>query len=111
MNKRILKWLSGENTGISSETLAFAVCGIKKQWNGTPSDPADFNRCLLLIEQIPEIKSKIQKVVEMYPSSKWGVLVENWDALEKCFIDEAGLGWRKAQRAPKTYKMMKDLGL
>lgn len=111
MNKKLLKWLASENTGASSETLAFAAYGIKKQLNRTPSDPSDFNRCLLLVKKVPEIKSKIHKVVEMYPKSKWGAVVENWDSLERCFIDEAGLNWCKSRRAPKTYKMMKDLGL
>ena len=58
----------------------------------------------------PEAKNYMGEVAAI--SEVWADLVENWDSLEKCFLDEVGLNWSKGGhlRAKKTLKMMNDLG-
>ncbi|GAG26436.1 unnamed protein product, partial [marine sediment metagenome] len=61
MEKKILEWFANGETGTSSEAMAFAAAGIANKssfGNSTPSDPSDFNRCLKLINQVPEVKDK-----------------------------------------------------
>lgn len=108
MSVKIIKWLfEDEGVGASSKAMAAAVLDQKTRYNWTPSDPSDFNRCLLLIEAVPEIKDHMSKIAAI--SASWSQMISNWDEVEKCFLDEAGRNWSKARRAPITYKLMHDL--
>ena len=58
MEKKILNWFATGKVGVSSKAMACAAAGLEqdKTWfNNHPSDPDDLNRCLLLLEQVPEI--------------------------------------------------------
>jgi hypothetical protein len=105
--KDILRWLATGQTGESSKALAFCFAGIKGR-SDHPLDPADFNRCLLLIHTYPEMRSLLPKAKALSPT--WSKIIDHWDEIEQTFLDEAGLDWRKANAAPKTYKLMKDIG-
>ncbi len=110
MEKKILEWFATGETGISSKAMAFAAADIENKssfGDGTPSDPSDFNRCLKLVHQVPEIKSHFDKIAKL--SDKWEVLISKWEIVERSFLDEVGFDWCKADRAPKTYKLMKDI--
>lgn len=110
MKDKILQWYMTGEQGISSRNMTKAVLGEKMDYsNMTPSDPDDLNRCIKLVHMIPEIKEKFQEIAAF--SDNWREVIDNWDMLEKSFIDEAGIDWCKAKRAPKTYKLMKELGL
>ena len=39
----------------------------------------------------------------------WGRLVKRWADIEASFLDEVGLNWSKAQEAPKTYALMREV--
>jgi hypothetical protein len=111
---KVLMWLAGEDTGISSKVIAFHMVNIplterEFYWPNTPSDPSDFGRCLRLIEKIPEFRPRLWELATI--SEKWEILVNHWDAIEKSFIDEVGLHWEKSKDAPKTYALMTSLGL
>ncbi len=111
MKDKILDWLATEDVGISSESMAFAALGIENRKgiaNEPPSDAADLNRCLILVEQVPEIKLHFNKIAKLGP--QWEVLIEQWDILAATFKNEAGLNWSKANSAPNTYALMKGLG-
>jgi len=73
-----------------------------------PYDPSDFNRCLLLLDAVPEIRRHMDKVAEI--SDAWARLVERWDEVEQCFIDEVGFNWTNGRRASRTYRLMKEIG-
>lgn len=110
--KKIMEWLANGETGLSSRTIAFKMIGITDSdtHGSCPSDPSDFKRCLKLINRIPEIRARLN---EMRPISKhWNALIDNWDRLEKCFMDEVG-GWLIGKdldkRATKTYDMMQAI--
>ncbi len=115
MKEQIIDWMcNSTNKGISSEAMAAAFLGRKPNENfgfdNHPSDPADFNRCLLLLEASPEARKHMDKIAAL--SKTWKKLVDNWDDVEKCFIDEVGLNWSKGRdlSASKTFETMKSLG-
>lgn len=107
MKYQILKWFGTGQVGASSQAMALAAAGVPQEDHSHPYDPSDFNRCLLLQEAAPEIRQHMGKVASM--SAVWARLVERWDEVEQCFIEEAGLNWSKASRAPKTYAMLKEI--
>lgn len=104
----IIKWLANGKTGISSKAMAFTALGVKyKDARYYPYDPADFNRCLLLLEVAPIVRESFPKIRELSP--EWAAIIDHWDELERLFLDEVGRDWSKAQRAPKTYERMLQL--
>ena len=107
MKDKILNWLGTGRVGASSKAMALAVLGIKND-GSHPYDPDDFNRCLLLLKAVPEIRQHMDKVAAM--NKTWERLVERWEELELCFLAEVGLDWWKAKSAPKTYALMKSIG-
>lgn len=111
MKDKILNWFATGKVGISSKAMACAAAGIEYGGNfppHTPSDPDDLNRCLLLLEQVPEIRNHFDKVATI--SDQWAALMERWAEVEQCFLDEVGLNWCKGERAKKTYELMKSIG-
>lgn len=112
MEKKILEWMSTDETGISSKAMAFASVGIKSSGsfsNYTPSDPSDFNRCLKLVAHVPEVKEMFPVIAKL--SKQWEVVINNWDVIEASFLNEVGFDWCNGKSAPETYKLMKSLGL
>jgi hypothetical protein len=107
MKTKILNWLANGDVGISSKTIAFGVLGIEYKRKNHPLDPDDFNRCLLLVEKIPEIKKHFNKIACL--SVEWEKLINNWDRIKKSFIDEVGLNWSIGTSAPKTYNLMQAI--
>jgi len=104
MKDKILRWFGSGKVGASSKAMALAAVGIPND-GSHPHDPADFNRCLLLLDAVPEIRSRMDFVSDI--SETWAVLVSRWDEIETCFLDEAGLDWCKKKTAPRTYSLMK----
>jgi len=111
LKDKIMNWLAHGERGISSETLAFKSIGIDHESGYAPSDPSDFNRCLKLVDAIPEIKLHFDSIAKI--SDKWKKVIDNWDKLEKMFCDEVGRNWSKSAFMPaeKTYNFMRSLKL
>ena len=108
----LIEWFISGDTGISSKAMAGHLSGVTVSgWHNiyTPSDPSDFNRCLMLLDKCPYLKPKIHKMAELSPD--WQKIVKHWSEIERCFLDEAGLGWSKQRSAPKTYELMQRLKL
>ena len=106
--QKILHWFANGRVGSSSKAMALAAAGLQSNDFTHPYDPADFNRCLLLLEQVPEIRERLDRVAAI--SDTWAALIARWDEVEKCFVEEVGRNWCKANSAPKTYALMKDIG-
>jgi len=112
--QQILKWLANGRIGVSSKVIAMVMLGQKAHIRGfdrdVPHDPADFCRCLKLLQRAPEIRSNLKELKSV--SKKWDVLVDNWDRVEKAFMDEAA-GWLDdsdtSTVATKTYSLLKEL--
>lgn len=101
--ERASEWLLSDDTGTSSKALCARMMGGKPKRNGFnyPSDPSDFGRCYRLLKLIPEWRVRIHEMSDC--GSCWKALVEQWDALEKSYLEEVAI----SNRAEKTYKMMK----
>lgn len=106
MKNKIIHWLASGETGASSKTMAFTAMGIPCR-QPHPHDPSDFNRCLLLIKTVPEIRNYFDKIALL--SKSWKAIIDRWNEVERCFIDEVGLNWCKGDRASKTYALMQKI--
>lgn len=78
----ILRWLAfSEHVGESSKTIASAVLGKalarrRPDYTPAPSDAGDFNRCRLLVEEVPECWSGVETLAESDP--RWHALRDEW---------------------------------
>ncbi|HHC6515913.1 TPA: hypothetical protein ACN35K_003087 [Vibrio parahaemolyticus] len=104
---KVLSWFARGRKGLSSECMALTAAGISVNRRSHPLDPSDFNRCILLIDWVPEVKDHFKAIASLSP--EWNALIERWDEINKTFIEEAGFNWSKAERAPKTYALMKEI--
>ena len=87
--------------------MAFTALGVEIEDASHPYDPDDLNRCLILLEQAPEVRDSFPQIAKK--SEAWRKLISRWHEVEQSFIDEVGLNWCKARSAPKTYKLMQDV--
>lgn len=106
MKDKILNWLANGQVGQSSKAIACCIAGLDGP-KSHPYDPDDLNRCLLFLNAVPEARKLMSKVAGLSPA--WARLIERWDEIEASFLNEAGMNWCKAQRAPKTYALMKSI--
>jgi len=73
---KISEWLLTGQVGESSKAMASAASGIAcNSRNYYPRDPADFNRCLLLLEAIPEIKNFFSEISQY--NKYWSRIIKN----------------------------------
>ena len=109
VEERANKWIVDGRVGQSSKAIWSHMMGVALKDDGFgaryPHDPDDLNRCLLLLELIPEWTPRMAEMAKYSP--EWKGLAAKWDEITDCFLDEVGLDWCKAKRAPKTYAMMK----
>ena len=104
----LLTWFANGSKGASSEAMAFAAAEVKMTGlENHPFDPSDLNRCLLLLDQVPEVRNHFDKIGAS--SAVWKRFIDNWGELESTFLEEAGLNWSKDRSAPKTYELMKNI--
>ncbi len=103
--KQVIKWLAHGNTGASSKCMAFYLAfGEVATDRYAPADPADFNRCLQLLEYAPQLRPLIPRMAKV--SDQWARVVAHWDEIELTFLEEAELGWTRKSRAPETFDLM-----
>lgn len=80
-------WLESDDTGASSLYMASVLTGQFIAENHYPRDPADFGRCLRLVEAVPELESKIRDMSQH--GKEWAVVVANWDEWAELYrLDE-----------------------
>lgn len=106
------EWIINGDTGNSSESLLAAGSGFEKKgvFGGysVPSDPSDLNRCIIFADNFPTIAcSAFEKYKEL--GGDLERFADSYQRLAVSFINEAGYNWSKAKKAPKTYKLMKEL--
>lgn len=75
--RQIIIWgLFGE-TGASSKAIVSQILFGHCPPGDFPRDAYDFNRCVKLLEAVPELRERLS---EMSPVSKqWDAIVKNWD--------------------------------
>ncbi len=106
MKEKILKWFATGRVGASSKAMACCLIDAETDYS-YPLDPDDFNRCLLFLNAVPEARQHFDKLRLM--STKWAILIDRWDEIEQCFLDEVGFNWCKAKMAAKTYELIGDI--
>ena len=109
LTQAAVRWLASGERGASSNTIFSHLTGIDALnggWQGTPYDPADFRRCRLLLEQVPELKPHFHRMREVSP--QWANLVDQWETI-CATMDEEAPDWRdgRGQIARKTYDLIK----
>jgi hypothetical protein len=110
LSENINKWMfECQDTGASSKFMAATALGLKDRLGVCyPLDPSDFNRCLILIDWVPEIKDHFDTIAKTSPV--WDALIERWDELEAMLTEEVGHRWANYDaRASKTYDLMKEI--
>ncbi len=79
-------WLNSDRVGLSSRFIAYQISeklglpfqdGRGRAENYPPADPADFDRCLHLIEVVPEFAPHLATMNAFGP--KWQAVVQHWD--------------------------------
>lgn len=103
------KWLgSGERGGSSEAIFAKLHGGIEMPIGDShPLDPADFRRCLLLLETVPAFASRFCDGAMRDVSPEWARLSAAWDELKETFESECP-SWRTGNgKALGTYALMK----
>ncbi len=99
----LAKWMKSDDTGLSSRFMAAVLSGIQMvPEKHHPHDPSDFGRCYRLLEAVPELRGKMDRMKET--SQQWKALVENWAELESLYVEEFHTG-----NAPKLYARMQEL--
>lgn len=104
-----VRWLASGERGISSNSIFSYLTGVDALdgWTqGYPSDPSDFRRCRLLLEQCPELAEQFPRMANA--SKKWAALVRDWPAICAA-MDKEIPQWRtpKGGEAPETYRLIK----
>ena len=106
IQSKVLNWIATGQVGSSPKAMAMTACGMPSS-KSYPSDPDDLNRCLLMLESVPEVRDHFDKIAAL--GVVWGRLIAHWDEIEASFLDEVGRDWCKARSAPKTYELMKKV--
>lgn len=81
--ERLMHWLNGIDSGISSRTIAATLEReplILQGRAGHPHDPSDLWRCMNLLDLIPEYRARLDEM--RFVSPVWAQLVDHWDELE-----------------------------
>lgn len=89
------RWWRGTDTGNSSKAIFAVLCDASlcilirtktdpgKSKGETPHDSGDMNRCLRLIESIPEWEGRLQEVADAYPGTHWPAIIRRWQEIKK----------------------------
>jgi hypothetical protein len=106
----LVEWLAGGARGVSSNTIVQHLTGwpaLRDCRPDVPHDPADLDRCLQLLRDVPALRPLMPKMATQ--SKMWAAMVARWDEVESSHLSEVGLGWTKAREAPKTYALMRSI--
>jgi hypothetical protein len=102
-------WLCCGETGSSSKYLASVLCHEADPSKppfaplAHPHDPADFGRCIGLLDAAPELRPHLAALAVGH-GPVWAALVSEWPALEATYRQELPTG-----KAPELYARMKQL--
>lgn len=106
VNRLVMNWLLNGERGSSSEAIVSKMEHVpifSHRANAHPIDPSDFNRCVKLLDCVPEYRRRLDEMRDVSPV--WNELIEHWGELEQMLSDALEQGV-----APEMYKYMKELG-
>lgn len=103
-------WLNCDDTGTSSEAMAYRLTGIcppnmrnQEDKLAIPRDPDDFGRCHRFLEAVPDCRAKVPLMADV--SETWAKLAAAWEELTALYLEELPTG-----QCPKLYARMQELG-
>ena len=110
LSQDALRWVAYGEQGISSMTIFSCLAGShilhRQKWSH-PLDPADFRRCRLLLEAVPELADKLHMMSAVSP--QWAALVRDWQSI--CTAMDVEIpNWRtpkNGEGAPHTHELIK----
>lgn len=100
-------WLACDDVGASSRYMAAVISGscavsfVKREY---PRDPSDLWRCVMMLDAIPELRSKLSVMADPIHGPEWNAIARNWSELESLCREEWPTG-----KAPKCYAAMKAI--
>ncbi|WAT32249.1 hypothetical protein [Pseudomonas sp. GXZC] len=106
IDDRARRWIVDGQVGMSSKAIWAHMTGTPSECMSAPSDPDDLNRCLLLLDLVPEWTERMGEMATH--GKKWEALAPIWADLTNTFLAEVGLDWCKGNSAPETYQMMRS---
>ena len=107
IEQRAVAWIRDGEVGMSSRAIHDHMLGLEaREGYSHPHDLDDLNRCMLLLDLIPEWVPRMPEMAQR--SSAWAGLVARWDEISQSFLDEVGLNWCKNRPGPMTYDLMKQ---
>ncbi len=91
LNKRMMRWITSRDTGMSSQTLWAAIMGIEMHGPSIPHDQDDFGRCYrLLCYCDPETKEHALKTVgELHEI--WKPFIKEWKTMTELYEANKGM--------------------
>lgn len=104
IKKEYMQWMSGRDTGISSETIMSAILGIDYNRPDVPYDAADFGRCARMLEQFPELRKELKLVSDKHKI--WIPFIDCWKQLERDY-KECKKWWALPEAEQKKLKRRK----
>ncbi|MFV9079390.1 hypothetical protein ABQ397_24215 [Serratia fonticola] len=93
----IAAWLASDDTGLSSKFMASVLTGEFKAENHYPRDPADFGRCLRLVNAVPGLAEKIGDMSQH--GKHWAVVAAHWDEWVAVY---------RLKDSERLYRLMQD---
>lgn len=82
---KAMAWMADGQTGVSSQAIAFKMCGIPlRDFNTAPRDAGDFSRCHKLLERYPEWRLRLNEMTAL--GRDWAALVPVWNKLEEMLL-------------------------
>lgn len=85
IEEKYMKWLTGNDTGISSRTMFASLIGIAIDDNDIPSNMRNIGRCVRMLRQFPELRKKLTFVIKEH--IEWMPFIDCWKELEKLYDD------------------------
>lgn len=98
----ISAWRKTDQVGASSDFMAARLGKAGHREYAYPRDPADFGRCLTLLEAAPELRDNLKDMAGEGP--EWAALIPKWDEMERLWREESPSG-----KCPKLYALMQSL--
>lgn len=99
ISEDLLNWLAKGERGLSSESIVQHLTGfpaLGAHWGmSTPMDASDLRRCILLLEQVPELAPRIGEMAAV--SGQWAEIVEVWHELLDAMNEDCPT-WRAPAR-------------
>ncbi|MGN6413764.1 hypothetical protein [Flexivirga sp.] len=100
----LMDWLMNGERGCSSETMARHLTG-RDGCIDYPHDPADFRRCVQLLDAAPLIRTDLPRMATASP--EWEALVARWNDIEQLLRVEMRDSTNGT--APATYALVRHV--